>query len=261
MSRLATLFNVAVLSVFGVSYWLQGDVLGASPDTRVFEMRVYYAAEGKLDALHARFRDHTVKLFEKHGITNVGYWVPLENPERKMVYLLASPSREAREASWKAFMADPDWQKAYKASEVEGKLVDKVESKFFQTTNYSPAIQPSTDGERVFEMRTYTASPGNLAGLNARFRDHTVKLFEKHGMTNIGYWNLMQDQEGADNTLMYMLAHKSQASAKESFGAFGKDEAWGTARKGSEEKAGGPLTIKGGVKSVFMKATDYSPIK
>src|SRR5262245_61262270 len=79
-------------------------------DTRVYEMRVYYAAEGKLDALNARFRDHTVKLFEKHGITNVAYLTPIENPDRKLIYFLSYPSREAREASWKAFAADPDWK-------------------------------------------------------------------------------------------------------------------------------------------------------
>ncbi|MCC6511045.1 MAG: NIPSNAP family protein [Pirellulaceae bacterium] len=233
----------------------------ADPDKRVFEMRVYYAAEGKLAALNSRFRDHTVKLFEKHGITNIGYFEPLENPERKLIYFLAYPSREARDASWKAFMADPDWQKAYKASEVDGKLVAKVDVVYFHATDYSPAIKSGTNGERVFEMRTYTASPGKLENLNARFRDHTVKLFEKHGMTNIAYWTPMADQKGANDTLLYIIAHKSQASAKESFGAFGKDADWVAARKASEEKAGGSLTVQGGVKSVFMKATDYSPIR
>ncbi|MDZ4848311.1 MAG: NIPSNAP family protein [Pirellulaceae bacterium] len=261
MHRQAILFALT-LFVVSISYGLYGQAgRAADADKQVFEMRIYYAAEGKLDALHSRFRDHTVKLFEKHGIKNIGYWAPIENPERKLVYLLAYPSRDARTASWKAFMADPDWQKAYKASEVDGKLVDKVDAKFYSATDYSPLIQASAAGDRVFELRTYTASPGNLDGLNARFRDHTVKLFEKHGMTNIGYWNLMSDQEGAGNTLMYILAHKSQASAKECFGAFGKDEAWQAARKASEEKAGGSLTIKQGVQSVFMKATDYSPIR
>src|SRR5258706_14911392 len=84
--------------------------LGAS-DSRVYEMRTYYAAADKLDALHARFRDHTVKLFEKHGIVNVGYWVPIENTENKLIYILSYPIRDARESSWKGFMADPDWQK------------------------------------------------------------------------------------------------------------------------------------------------------
>lgn len=233
----------------------------ADPAGRVYEMRVYYAAPGKLDALHSRFRDHTCKLFEKHGITNIGYFVPIENAELKLVYFLAYPSRDARAAAWKAFMADPDWQKAYKASELDGKLVAKVESAFMQTTDYSPELKVSAEGNRIFEMRTYTATPDHLDNLNARFRNHTCKLFEKHGMTNIVYWNLMPDQKGADNTLIYLLGHKSVDAAKASFAAFGKDPDWMAARTASEAKAGSPLTIKGGVNSLYMTATDYSPLK
>src|SRR5258707_3087561 len=96
----------------------------ADKETRVYEMRVYYAAPHKLDALHARFRDHTCKLFEKHGMTNVGYWVPIDNPDRKLVYIIAHKSRDAAAKSSKEFIADPDWQNAYKASEKDGKLVD-----------------------------------------------------------------------------------------------------------------------------------------
>ena len=96
-------------------------------DTRLFEMRTYYAAPGKLDELNQRFREHTTALFAKHGMTNIGYWMPVENPDAKLVYVLAYPSREARDTSWKAFLADPGWQKAQAASEVKGKLVAKVE--------------------------------------------------------------------------------------------------------------------------------------
>lgn len=233
----------------------------AEPDTKVYEMRVYYAAEGKLDKLNARFRDHTLKLFEKHGITNIGYFEPIDNPERMLIYFLAYPSRDAREASWKTFRNDPDWQAAAKASEADGKLVAKVESKFLQATDYSAPIAASKAAPRVFEMRTYTAAPGRLENLNARFRDHTCKLFEKYGMTNVAYWTPMKDQPGADNTLLYIIAHKSPEQAKENFAAFGKDADWTAARKASEEKAGGSLTAPGGVKSLFMKATDYSPIQ
>ncbi|MEW6306328.1 MAG: NIPSNAP family protein [Verrucomicrobiota bacterium] len=234
----------------------------AAQDTRCFEMRTYYAAPGKLDALHARFRDHTCRLFEKHGMTNIGYWVPMENPENKLIYILAYPSRDAREKSWKAFVNDPAWKKAKADSEVNGTLVAKAESLFLEATDYSPAVKASKGAaERAFELRTYTASPGNLGNLNARFRDHTVKLFEKHGMTNFGYWVPMKDQPDADKTLVYLLAHQSREAAKASFGAFGKDPAWQAARKASEEKGGGSLTVKGGVKSLFMKPTDYSQTK
>jgi len=251
--RPVTLLGVLLMSAASLS--------AAEPDPRVFEMRTYFAAPHKLDALHSRFRDHTTKLFEKHGMTNVGYWVPWDNPERKLIYLLAYPSREAREKSWQTFTADPDWKRAKEASEVDGKLVEKHEIKFLNATDYSPEIKPSHDGQRVFELRTYTTTPGNLDALNARFRDHTVALFKKHGMTNIGYWTLLPDQEGADNTLIYILAHRSPEAAKESFAAFGDDPAWKAARDASEAKAGGSLTAEGGVKSLFMKATDYSAIR
>lgn len=104
---------------------------------RVFEMRTYTPSPGKMDALLARFRDHTLKLFEKHGMTNVGYWVT-QGPEPKLVYLLAFPSKDAREAAFKAFGADPDWQKARAESEKDGvKLAAKVESVFLSPADFS----------------------------------------------------------------------------------------------------------------------------
>jgi hypothetical protein len=108
-------------------------------DSRCFEMRTYTAAPGKAEALHKRFRDHTLKLFQRHGMTNVGYWVPTDRPDT-IVYILAYPSRAAREESWKAFGADPEWQAAKKASEdaTGGSLTTKVESVFMESTDYSP---------------------------------------------------------------------------------------------------------------------------
>src|SRR5947207_2662589 len=100
----------------------------------------------------------------------------------------------------------------------------------------------AADDTRVYELRIYYAAPGKLDALNARFRDHTLKLFHKHSMTNVGYWTLLPGQTGAEDTLIYMLAHKSQEAAKQSFDAFRKDPAWVVARSASEQKAGGSLT-------------------
>ena len=112
---------------------------GKNVDTRIFEMRTYYAHPGKMSALHARFRDHTCKLFEKHGMTNIGYWSPTDpkQAEEKLIYILAYPSKAAAEKSWKDFASDPDWKKAREASEVDGKLVAKVESVYLNPTDYS----------------------------------------------------------------------------------------------------------------------------
>jgi uncharacterized protein YbaA (DUF1428 family) len=233
-------------------------------DPMLYELRVYTAEKGKLDAVNARFRDHTLKLFEKHGMTNVGYWVPVKNDDEKLYYIIAHKDKAARDASFKSFIADPDWKKAAAESEKDGKIVKGIEYQFLTATDYSPPVKADKGTEdRVFELRTYTCTKGNLDALNSRFRDHTLKLFEKHGMTNVAYFTLTKDlkQKGDDVTMIYLLAHKSEEAAKASFDAFRKDEAWVKAKAASEEKAGGPLTEKDGVKSLFLKPTDYSPTK
>ena len=227
-----------------------------------FELRTYYAAEGKLDALNSRFKDHTTALFTRHGMTNVGYWMPLENPQRKLVYLLSYPDLAARETSWKAFQADPEWVAAKAASEVSGKLVDKVESRFLTLTDFSPEMKVDpADAPHTFEMRTYTATPGNLPRLLDRFRQHTVGLFAKHGMKHFGYFTPLAGQPGADNTLVYFIYHASSAAREASFAAFGTDPDWIKVKAKSEAAAGGSLTVPEGVKSELLKATDYSPVK
>ncbi|MCC6419092.1 MAG: NIPSNAP family protein [Gemmataceae bacterium] len=109
-------------------------------ETRVFEMRTYHVHPGKMQALHARFRDHTCQLLQKHGITLVGFWSPTDakEAEQKMVYIVAHPTRKAADRNWKAFRVDPDWVKAKAASEKDGPLVAKVESVYLNPTDYSP---------------------------------------------------------------------------------------------------------------------------
>lgn len=239
---------------------LAGIGIHASQGAGIYELRTYYAAPGKLDDLNVRFRDHTIKLFEKHGMVNVGYWVPINNTNNQLIYLLGHKDRDGAKASWKAFGSDPDWRKAAQASEANGKLVSRIESVFLKPTDYSPPVKISSEGPpRVFELRTYKATPGKLDDLNARFRNHTVKLFSKHGMTQFGYWMPLDKEKGAEDTLIYILAHKSEDAAKQSFASFRADPDWIAAKKASEDKAGGSLTVK--VDSLFMKPTDYSPSK
>ena len=109
-------------------------------DGKFYEMRTYHAAPGKLEELHKRFRDHTVALFKKHGMEIVGFYGPTDKEdgsETKLIYILGYPSREARDASWKAFQADPAWVKARTESELNGKLVDKVEAVYMNATDYA----------------------------------------------------------------------------------------------------------------------------
>lgn len=250
MKTLLTLLTIALLAASAVG------LTAADADTRCYEMRIYYAAPGRLADLEARFRDHTCALFAKHGFTNIGYWVPLENPDNKLIYIIASPNREAHSKAWTDFGKDPAWQEVVKATESKSRLVTKVDSYFLKTTDFSPLVKPSSAAEpRVFELRTYTATPGKLDALQARFRDHTVALFTKYGMTQIGYWTALETKP--ENTLIYILAHKSREAAAESFANFRKDPAWVSAKSASE--ANGSLTTK--VESVFMAPEDFSAIR
>jgi|ERR1039457_3219636 hypothetical protein len=107
---------------------------------RVFELRTYTCYEGKLPDLLARFRNHTMRIFEKHGMTNIAYWVPQDAPasQNTLTYVIAHASREAAKRNWDEFRQDPEWQKVQKDSEANGKLVSKVESVFMDPTNFSP---------------------------------------------------------------------------------------------------------------------------
>lgn len=247
-------------ALLAVSAIMLSTAMAAEKETRFFEMRTYYAPPGKLDDLEARFRNHTTRLFEKHGMTNIGYWAPLTNSENKLIYFLAFPSREAREKAWKDFFADPEWQAVVKESERNGKLVDKAESVLLAPTDFSPVVKPERAATpRVFELRTYHATPGKLDNLLARFRDHTTGLFAKHGMTQFGYWVPTEPKDGAGETLIYILAHKSREAAEVSFKAFRADPEWIKVKADSE--VNGSLTIKDGVQSVMMSPTDFSPAK
>lgn len=250
-----------ILSLAGLVLSL---VSAPAQDLTCFELRTYQPAPGKAAALQARFRDHTVALFKKHGITNVFYGTPRsesgEKVDDRLIYLLAYPDKAARETSWKTFMEDPEWVSVKAASEKDGKLVSSVESLFLTMTDYSPALPIlASETPRVFEMRRYTTLPGRLAALDARFRDHTLALFTKHGMTNLPYFHLEAGQEGADVTLLYFLAHASSDAGKASFDAFRKDPDWLAAREGSEKD--GKIVVEKGVVSTLLDPTDYSPVK
>ncbi len=252
-----------VLMTFLLTPFLRAD----DADT-VYELRLYECQPGKLPDLLARFRDHTCKLFEKHGMTNIGYWVPTkpeDGSETTLIYLLKHASRDAAKASFAAFAQDPDWQAARQASEANGKILrQSPESIFLKSTDYSPAVQVlSQPPERTFELRIYETPEGKLAPLHERFRNHTMKLFSRHGMTHIGYWVPIDEEKGAGTKLIYVLAHDSEQAGLKSFEAFRADPEWIAAKAASEEKNGGSLTLPQpqGVRSIYMKPADFSPMR
>jgi hypothetical protein len=139
------MFGVAAIGAAFVLGFLARGVLPGEPvvsaqGARVFELRTYTAPDGKLEELHARFRNHTTRIFQKHGMTNIAYFKPMDAPlsQNTMIYLIAHASRETAKQNWSAFGKDPEWQKVAQESQVNGKIVAKVESVFLDATDYSP---------------------------------------------------------------------------------------------------------------------------
>jgi hypothetical protein len=115
---------------------IDGTVAAQQGSTRVFELRTYTTPEGKFDQLNARFRDHTRRIFDRHHMTSIGYWTPVDSPNT-LVYILAHPSVDEAKKNWEAFRADPEWQKVKADTEAQGLTGIKVESRFLQPTDYS----------------------------------------------------------------------------------------------------------------------------
>ncbi len=145
MKRRTLLQSLPAAALLPAVNWLtspQDKPGSATYAATVYELRIYHTYEGKLDDLLRRFREHTCKLFEKHGMKNVAYWTPTDDPlkGKTLVYIIAHPSREAAAANWKAFGDDPEWQSVRDKSEASGKIVEKIDSTFLAMTDFSPKL-------------------------------------------------------------------------------------------------------------------------
>ena len=136
----AVAIGIAFVLGFMARGVVPGEQVAYAQSGRVFELRTYTAPDGKLEELHKRFRDHTLRIFKNHGMTNVAYFKPQDAPlsQNTLIYLISHQSREAAKANWAAFQADPEWQKVANESQKNGKIVAKVESVFLDPTDYSP---------------------------------------------------------------------------------------------------------------------------
>ena len=236
-------------------------VSAAEKDTRVYLLTTIAAKPGRLEEIHTLIRGLMPQI-AKLGLPVLGVFVPVENSAEKVVCLNAFASPEAAAQAQDAIDNDPEFKAGLAKLDA---LTDdsKAEPQRVMTAaDFSPSVTAAAGkAARVFELRTYTATPGNLPLLHARFRDHTLGLFAKHGMTNLWYWQLAKEQPGADRTLVYLLAHASVEAAKASFETFRADPDWIAAKTASEAQGGGSLTVPDGVKSLILQATDYSPLK
>jgi hypothetical protein len=145
MKRRRLIQSISAAAIVPGAVWaaMRGENgVGEPASTAVYELRVYHAAPGKLQELLARFRDHTIKIFERHGMKSVAYWTPTDEPQKSetLIYILAHPSPEAATANWKAFQEDPEWKSVRDKSEENGKLVEKVDSTFMELTNFSKKL-------------------------------------------------------------------------------------------------------------------------
>lgn len=141
MKRRTLLQAIPAAAILPATLWASQQ--DKSSATAIFELRIYHAAAGKLAELEARFRDHTIAIFERHGMKSIAYWTPMDEPDKSntLIYILQHPSREAAAANWKSFQDDPEWKSVKEKSEANGKLVDKVDSTYMSYTEFSPRLR------------------------------------------------------------------------------------------------------------------------
>jgi len=146
MKRRTLLRALPAAALIPRSLWATSQQDNAIPQAAskvVYELRIYHASAGKLGELLARFRDHTIRIFDRHGLKSVAYWTPVDEPEKSntLVYILQHPSREEAAANWKSFQDDPEWKTVKEKSEANGKLTEKIDSTFLRLTDFSPPLR------------------------------------------------------------------------------------------------------------------------
>jgi hypothetical protein len=231
-------------------------------DGPVYELRIYAAAEDRLGHLVKRFREHTDRLFQKHKMESIGYWIPTDGTakeKRRFVYILKHPSRYAAYKNWNAFTHDPEWKRGVlEQPEFQRLLAERPTSIFMTANDYSakaPTLSTKVGG--IYELRTYTAAEKKLNALNARFANHTTRIFTKHGMNNVGYWT-PYDRPELKNTLIYLIHHESREKADKNWQAFGQDPDWKKVARDSQRE--GKLLIKK-PERLYLKPLDFSPLR
>jgi hypothetical protein len=227
----------------------------------LYELRIYQASEGRFQHLIKRFREHTDRIFKKHGLKALGYWIPTDGSvkkRRKFVYLLQHPSRYEAYRNWTNFFNDKEWERVMDKPEFQGLLSEKPTSIFLSLNDYSVAAR--NDIEKPggsFELRTDVVNPGKLPMLNARFRKHTTSLFNQHGIQNVSYWTPF-DQPDSKDTLIYLVHHANRKQADLNWEAFGQDPEWKKVAR--ESQIQGKLLARP-PERLYLKALDFSPLR
>lgn len=256
-------------------------------DSSIYELQCFRTQAGFADQFCNLVKTDGLRAINKQSVELLGAWRPVNSSDERLFLLFKHSSKEEALRVWTEVREDEEWLAAsQKATPPQGDLIQDFQRIFLNTMDYSPSLSLENNSPRVFELRTYVATPGNLKNLNDRFRNHTVELFAKHGITNLIYWSVERTDTidcddlfhavGAtkaealkesgnllarDNALVYLLGHPSEEAGKASFQSFLADPVWKKALDESVKNAGGSLTVPGGVQSVYLKATDFSPVQ
>lgn len=224
----------------------------------VYELRIYKANENRLNHLITRFREHTDRIFKRHNMESLGYWIPTDGTvrqKRRIVYILKHSSRYAAYSNWTHFTNDREWQRVIEMPTFKGLLAEKPTSIFMNETEYSNQFGNAiNDQTGVFELRTYTAREGQLNTLNQRFKNHTTVLFKKHGMKNLGYWTAFDTPENK-TTLIYMIQHENREQANANWKAFFADPIW---HKAYEESTSDGKLLAKPPEQIYLRPLDIS---
>lgn len=236
-------------------------------DSKLYELRFYVARPGKLPDLHARFRDHTLGLFEKHGMENVIYWTVAEGAKddgedaaNMLVYIIAHKDAAAKDASWAAFRADPEWQEVARKSEENGKILAKPPRAILMTETDFSAVDEKANGDsdappRLWELRQYNDGPERVPSTVDRFGSGENDLFTKNGMQTVKFWKAVDN-----SAFIYLLAHKDKDAAASSWKGFMEDfkgfmQAYREAHPNLPKGGGNGHEVR------YLIPTDYSPLK
>lgn len=245
--------------------WLVAGLAAARVDAAdLYEWHTLASPPAKLADLHARLRDRVLPAIATHGLRTVGVFTPAgENPDG-VVHLIVAGDDVGRPAAEGGLLANlAEWRAVLDGGGDLPAVATARGDLRLRTTTWSPLpAAGAAPTPRAFELRTYTSpDAAKRTALLRRFEQHTMKLFARHGMTNVIYW-IPDGGPDADTRLVYLLAHDTADAAKASFDAFRKDPDWIAAKTASEAAAGGSLTAREqGVVSEFLRPTDYSPLR
>ena len=219
----------------------------------VYELRIYAAAEDRLEHLIKRFREHTDRLFRKHKMEPIGYWLPTDGTakeKRRFVYILKHTSRYAAYRNWNAFTHDPEWKRGVLEQPEFQRLLSGRPESIFLTPNKFLNESTRSNNPNIYELRIHTAAQGKLAALHRHHRDHGVNLHLKHGIHTLGNW-FAYDRPESENTMYTLHRHSSRTQADLNWKALQSDPA--------QKKVRGLLT--GETQRLYLKPLEFSRMK